>query len=122
DAAFGEAWPAANCRCQALHSRQTARIDPAIYREVADGRRASSTTPRCCRTSSIARRPFGGILSATDPFVVFPLAVPFAAIVPQRVVSNLGVTPADDQPASRVSSTVHYHTGLTLVAPFLGRF
>src|SRR4029077_20851402 len=37
------------------------------------------TIPQCCRRSSIARQPSGGILSGTFPLVSLSLAVPFPA-------------------------------------------
>src|SRR5439155_11691125 len=79
DVPFGGAWPAVSSRSRVLQFRQTVRIDRAICRAVADGHRAPSTTPRCCRRSSIARRPFGEIPSDIGRLVVFPLAGPFPA-------------------------------------------
>ena len=54
-------------------------VGRAIYRAGADARLVPATAPQCCRISSAAPLPSGGIPSGTAPLVSLPLAVPFPA-------------------------------------------
>src|ERR1700731_639556 len=61
------------------HRGRRDQIDLATCTAAADAHQVPVTIPQCCRSSSTARQPSGGILSDTVPLVSLPLAVPFPA-------------------------------------------